>query len=135
MGSKKLNVRSECIAGSEFEDVNLSEARFTNINLSGSHFHDINFSDVHFSAAQMGGTVFQHIGRPPDKDGKQERQRPVTFEEAMLCDSVFRKVDMSGVRIIDCNTEGMTIDGVLVTELLRAYKARKGEQRGKSSNR
>jgi hypothetical protein len=70
----------------------------------------------------MGGATFKHIGPPPDKNGKQERQRPVTFEEMMLCDSTFRKVDMSNVQIIDCNLEGMTIDGVPVLDLIAAYQ-------------
>ena len=123
---KKMNVKHDNIAESEFEDVNMSGSGFTNINLSGSRFHDINFSDVHFAAAQIGGCVFRHIGLPPGRSDKTERQRPVTFEEATLSDSVFRKVDLSNVRIVDCNIEGMSIDGVLVTALLAAYRNRNG---------
>jgi len=44
----------------------------------------------------------------------------------MLCDSIFRKVDMSNVKIIDCNIQGMTIDGVLLTDLLMEYKEKYG---------
>ncbi len=44
----------------------------------------------------------------------------------MLCDSTFRKVDMSNVKIIDCNIQGMTIDGMLVTDLLKEHKGRNG---------
>jgi len=40
----------------------------------------------------------------------------------MLCDSCFRKVDLSNVRITDCNLSGMTIDGVPVSEAIAAYK-------------
>jgi uncharacterized protein YjbI with pentapeptide repeats len=122
--SKEISVKHDNIANSEFEDLNMSDSKFTNINLSKSRFHDINFSDVHFTAAQMGGTVFKHIGPPPDKNGKQERQKPVTFEEMMLCDSVFRKVDLSNVKITDCAITGMTIDGILVTDLLKEWKKR-----------
>lgn len=122
--SEKLNVKHANIADSELEDLNMSGSRFTNINLSKAKFVNINFSDGLFAAAQIGGTLFKHIGPPPDKDGKQERQRPVIFEEAMLCDSTFRKVDMSNVEIIDCNTEGMKIDGILVADMLAAYKER-----------
>jgi uncharacterized protein YjbI with pentapeptide repeats len=110
------------ISGSEFHDVNLAGADFNNVNMSKAKFHDINFSDVTFTAAQIGGTLFKHIGLPPCKTGKQGRQRPVTFEEAMLCDSTFRKVDMSNVKIIDCNIKGMTIDGILVTDMIKAYR-------------
>jgi uncharacterized protein YjbI with pentapeptide repeats len=61
----------------------------------------------------------------PNPDGTQARQKAVVFEEAMLCDSVFRRVDLSGAKIEDCNLEGMTIDGVLVADLLAAYRARR----------
>jgi len=114
------------IAESQFHDVNLSGADFDDVNLSNTRFHNINFSDIEVSAVQMGGATFKHVGPPPGKDGHQERQRPVTFEEAMLCDSIFRKVDMSNVKIIDCNIQGMTIDGVLLTDLLMEYKEKYG---------
>ena len=73
----------------------------------------------------MGATTFKHIGPPPSKDGKQERQMPVTFEEMMLCDSTFRRVDLSNVRVIDSDVAGMTINGVLVTDLIASYKNQK----------
>ena len=114
------------ISSSEFHDVNLSGADCDDVNLSRARFHNINLSDIQVSGVQIGGATFKHVGPPPDKDGKQARQRPVTFEEAMLCDSTFRKVDMSNVKIIDCNIQGVTIDGVLVTDLLKEYKTRNG---------
>jgi len=114
------------ISGSRFHDVNLSGPDFNDVNLGKAKFHNINLSDIQVSAANLSGAKFKHIGPPPDQDGMQARQRPVTFEEAMLCDSIFRNVDMSGVKIINCNLEGMTIDGVLVTDLLREHKGRSG---------
>jgi hypothetical protein len=66
--------------------------------------------------------LFKHIGPRPDKDGKQERQRPVTFEEGMLCDSVFLSMDITNVKIIDCDVAGMTIDGIQITDLLNGRK-------------
>ncbi len=113
------------LAGSVFTDVNLTDSAFENVNLSRVRMHNINLSDLDLSAAQIGGARFKHIGPPPNTEGSQERQRPVTFEEMMLCDSTFRKVDLSNVKIIDCDVQGMTIDGVLVTDLLAAYKSRK----------
>jgi uncharacterized protein YjbI with pentapeptide repeats len=110
------------LARAEFDDVNLGEASFNNINLARARFHNINLSDISVSAAQMGGAHFRHIGPPPGPDGKQERQRPVTFEEMMLCDSTFRRVDLSDVRIVECDTTGMTIDGIAVADLLAAYR-------------
>lgn len=110
------------LAGSVFNDVNLAGATFENVNLSMTRMHNINLSDVDVSAANLGGAHFKHTGPAPDKDGKQARQKAVTFEEAMLCDSTFRKVDLTNVKLVECNLEGMTIDGVLVTDLIAAYK-------------
>jgi len=114
------------ISSSKFHHVNLCGADFDDVNLCIARFHNINLSDIQVSAVQIGGATFKHVGPPPDKDGKQARQRPVTFEEAMLCDSTFRKVDMSNVKIIDCNIQGMTIDGVLVTDLVKEYERTRG---------
>jgi len=122
---KHLAVHAK-LTGSRFEDVCLGDAEFDNVSLVKAKFHNVNLSDISVTAAQIGGAKFRHIGPPPDKDGKQAHQRPVTFEEAMLCDSTFRKVDMSNVKIIDCNIQGMTIDGVLVTDLLKEYQRRNG---------
>ena len=110
------------ISGSVFRDVNLSGSEFENVNMSKTRLHDINMSEVSISAANLGGAHFKHIGPAPDKNGRQERQKAITFEEAMLCDSTFKKVDLSNVKIIDCDLHGMTIDGVLVTDLIAAYK-------------
>jgi uncharacterized protein YjbI with pentapeptide repeats len=110
------------LSGSVFRDVNLAGAEFENVNLSQTRMHNINLSDISISAANLGGAHFKHLGPAPDQNGKQERQKAITFEEAQLCDSTFKKVDLSNVKIIDCNVQGMTIDGVLVTDLLAAYK-------------
>ena len=116
------------LAGSQFHAVNLTGADFDDVNLSNSRFHNVNLSNVTISAAQMGGASFRHVGPPPpDPDGKQERQRPVRFEEMMLCDSTFRKVDLSNVRIVECDLTGMTIDGLLVTDLLASHPRQQDE--------
>ena len=117
-------MRDQDLAGSEFEDCNLTGTRFTNINLSGARFHDINFSDVLFTAAQIGGTTFRHIGPPPDPKGIRQRQRAVTFEDGVLCDSVFRRMDLTNAKLVDCDLGGMTIDGIPVTEALREWEER-----------
>ena len=124
--AEKKSFKHDCESGWEFEDMNMAGTRFTNINLSGSRFHDINFSDVLFTAAQIGGTTFRHIGPPPCKEGGQDRQRAVTFEEGMLCDSTFRKMDMTNVKIIDSDVTGMTIDGIPVADLLGEWRKRNG---------
>jgi hypothetical protein len=82
------------------------------------------------TAAQIGGAAFKHVGPPPGADGKQERQRPVHFEEVMLCDSTFQKVDLSNVRVTECDLTGMTINGILVSELIAAYERQQAGSEG-----
>ena len=47
--------------------------------------------------------------------------RDSTFENVALDGATLRNVALRNVRIANANLEGMTIDGVLVTELLRAH--------------
>jgi hypothetical protein len=110
------------LAGSRFHQANMTGADFEDVNLSNARLHNVDLSNITVTAAQLGGASFKHIGPPPGPDGKQERQRPVRFEEMMLCDSTFRKVDLSNVRIVDCDLTGMSIDGVAVTDLIEAYQ-------------
>lgn len=121
---RKIFIQQEDVSGAEFEDLKMTGSRFTNINLSGSRFHDINFTDVLFTAANIGGTTFKLIGPVPDSDGKQDRQRPVTFEEGMLYDSTFLRMDLTNVKVEECVLTGMQIDGILVTDLLKEWKKR-----------
>ena len=126
--TEKLTLRDQDLSGSSFDMVNLEgvsfqnanlgHAKFEDINLAGATFNDINFSDVTFSAAQLGGTVFKQLGLPP---GSPEKQRGITFEDADMNDSVFRDCNLQNARVEKCNTTGMTIDGVLVSDLLAAY--------------
>jgi uncharacterized protein YjbI with pentapeptide repeats len=118
----KQVARQADLAGSEFTEVNLAGSKFEDVNFSKVKMHNINLSDLDLSAAQIGGARFKHIGPPPDKDGKVERQRAVTFEEAQLCDSTFKKVDLSNAKLVDCEMRGMTIDGMPVSALIAAYK-------------
>src|SRR5204862_364461 len=104
------------LSGSRFRDVNLAAAEFDNVNFSAARLTNVNLSDITVQFAQIGGARFCSVGPPPQIDGKQPRQRPASFQNMMLGDSTFRNVDLSNVQIIDCNIQGMTIDGVLVTD-------------------
>ena len=110
------------ISGSRFHDVNLAQAEFDDVNMTQVRFHNINMSDITVSAVQMGGARFKHIGLPP---GSKEKQRPLSFEEADLNGTTISRCDLSHVKIESCKVEGMTIDGIPVTDLLAAYRQKK----------
>lgn len=110
------------LSGSRFEDVCLGDAEFDDVNLAGAKFHNINFADVTITAAHFGGATFRHIGLHPGSEG---RQRPLLFDEADLNGTRFAGCDLSAVQIENCNTEGMTIDGIPVADMLAAYRQQK----------
>ena len=53
--------------------------------------------------------------------------RRATFENVALTGARFRNVNLSQAAIEDANLEGMTINGVLVRDLFRAYESQRGE--------
>ena len=54
-----------------------------------------------------------------DKDGNIPKQQPLEFVECDLNRSTFTDCDLSGIAIKRCNLEGATIDGLLITDLLK----------------
>lgn len=116
---------AECVnlSGSQFQNVDLSGAVFDDVNLSRASFHNINMTDVRFSAMQIGGSSFIHIGLPPNKEGKQGKQKGCRFEDVHLNDSTFKKCKLTNVKMIDCEIEGMEIDGVPVNEAIEHFEA------------
>ena len=119
--TKRLIKKHEDIHGSEFEDLNLSGSKFSNINLSKSTFQNINFSNVSISAANFSHVKFLHIGPAPDETGQHPKQGPVSFREGDFNGSTFEKVDLSNVKILDCNIDGMKINGISVSDMIHAY--------------
>lgn len=79
----------------------MSGSEFINTNLQGSRFHDVNLSGSEFVDINLSGT---------------------TFEDVALTRVTLRNVNCSHLTIKDGCYEGMLIDGILVTELLRVYR-------------
>ena len=83
------------------EDADLSGAEFINTNLSGARFDDVNLSDAKFININLRGT---------------------TFEDVALAGVVIRNANCTGLTIEDACYEHRRIDGILVTDLLTAYR-------------
>jgi len=84
-------------------DMTLTSGKYSavNVDLTGSTFRDVRLRDAIFDDVDLSG---------------------VTFHNANLRNARFNDVNLSGVAIANTNVEGMTIDGILVTELLAAYR-------------
>ncbi|PZQ83612.1 MAG: hypothetical protein DI549_07085 [Ancylobacter novellus] len=83
-------------------DVNLSGSVFVNVNLSGSRFDDVNMSGWAVKNVNFSG---------------------LALECANVSGARITRADLVGVSIAECRLDGMRIDGILVTDMLAAYRA------------
>ena len=122
--SVQLTVTTSCIDGAIFNDVKLSKASFFDVAMDDVKIENANLSNVEIKDAQIGGAYIHGIGLPPAGHPKHDpnaRMRPVRFEDCYLAGSIITNCNLSNVSITDCNLTGMTIEGVLVEELLALY--------------
>jgi len=108
-------IRMSCINGLTMDDVSA-----TNVKIS-----DANLSDLEINGAQMGGAYIHNIGMPPKGHPYYDANaihRPLKFDNCDLNDSTITDCNLNGVNISNCNLTGMSINGILVEDLLQAYK-------------
>ena len=70
-------------------------------NLSRSTFTDVNLRESQFTNINLSGAKFEDIN---------------------LSGATFTNVNLSHVQITDCDTTGMKIHGILVSDLLKAHE-------------
>ena len=115
--SEQFNVERKDISDSQFRHVNMSGAVFEDVNLSGAKFFNINLRDADIGAVDFGGASFSCMNTGEDRE-----RRPVVFNSIELDDCTIRNSFFRNTKIINCDLTGMTIDGVLVTEMVKAYE-------------
>jgi uncharacterized protein YjbI with pentapeptide repeats len=79
----------------------LSGSTFTDVNLSDATFNDVNFAGATFQNANLSGW----------------RVKDVSLSGLQI-----NQADLRGASIVDCLTEGMTIDGIAVADMIAAYR-------------
>jgi uncharacterized protein YjbI with pentapeptide repeats len=84
------------------ENADLSGSEFVNTNLSAAQFSDVSLAGAQFTDVNLSGA---------------------RFEDVALTHTVIRNANCSRLTIEDACYEGMLIDGILVTELLRVYRS------------
>ena len=110
-------ITMSCINGLEMNDVSA-----TNVKIS-----DANLSDLEIHGAQMGGAYIHSIGMPPEGHmyyDPNAKQRPLKFEDCDLHGSTITDYNLSEISISNCNLKGMTINGILVEDFLKAYNSK-----------
>lgn len=129
---KKLHM--VCLKGAELHGVDARNTSLEHVNFVHSKWNHIFFSNVHVNEVQMGGTLFENIRRPDAEASRLEEEagkdgwinvEPVRFRTSDLSKAVFEACNLNGVELIDCQVDGMMINGISVSELLRHY----GEKR------
>ena len=111
---KLLKVKHAMIDGSTFEDVSAKNMKIT----------DANLSDLEIEGAQIGGAFIHNIGMPPKGHpfyDPNASQRPIRFEDCDLRNTTITNCNLENLVINDCNVKGVTIDGILLEDLLNAY--------------
>jgi uncharacterized protein YjbI with pentapeptide repeats len=101
------------LAGAQFDDVNLQGSTFKNANLAGAQFDDVNWQGATFKNASLAGAQFDDVNLQGS-----------TFTNANLAGVRFRDVNLASATIEDANLTGMSINGALVTDLIRAFGRR-----------
>lgn len=74
---------------------------------------DVDLSGSQFSNVKLEGVDFQNVN-----------MRASRFSDVALAGAAFSNVDLSDVSISSANTSGLTVDGVLLSEMIRAYQNR-----------
>jgi uncharacterized protein YjbI with pentapeptide repeats len=115
---KVIRVKRAMIDDSCFEDVSAKNVKIT----------DANLSDLEIEGAQMGGAFIHNIGMPPKGHpfyDPEARQRPLRFDNCDLQGSTINNCNLADASISDCEIKGMKINGILLEDLLKAYRGAK----------
>ncbi|MCR8658686.1 sigma-70 family RNA polymerase sigma factor [Paenibacillus endoradicis] len=100
------------LEGSKFDNINMSKTYFNDINMHLAKFEEVGLWDIEIGKCAMGGAYFHDIAL----EGKSNR-----FENVELTGTTFRNCNLSNVDIKDCDTTGLTINGISIEALLESY--------------
>lgn len=98
------------MTGSNFDGVNLTEARFYAV-LARATFTDTDLGDAVFDDVNLSGATLNNVNLSE-----------IAVTDANLSNATFAGVSLVNASIKDADLTGMRINGVLVTDLLAAYE-------------
>ena len=117
--SERQRFENRDIAGSEFRHVNMSGTCFEDVDLSRATFFNINLRGADIGAVDFGGARFSCMNTGEDRPGL-----PVIFKSIELDDCTIQNCCFKNAKVVNCDLTGMTIDGVLVSEMIKGVKGR-----------
>lgn len=123
---KVLDVNNACLNDSTFTNVSLRKVLLENVTLEDTRITDADLSRLEIHGAQWGGAYFHGIGVPPEGHpayDPEAEQKPLRFEHCDMHNSVIEACNLNGIEIVNCQTSGMKINGVLISDLFKAYES------------
>ncbi|MGG3912909.1 pentapeptide repeat-containing protein [Rossellomorea vietnamensis] len=108
--------------GVRFNNCNLSESRFQNINLQNALIADLNLSQSEMGLVTLGGV---HV----HDTNLGEKNEPIRFEHCDLHGSKFDNCNLNHVEISSSDVTGMKINGISVEDLMEAYESLQGKRK------
>lgn len=115
----QVNLKDSSFVYSNVMNINmsncdLSQSKFKNINLRNSSYADLNLSGSKFNLVTLGGVQFKNTNLGAEKE-------PILFDRCDLEGCTISNSNLKNVEIENCNITGMKINGIPVEELLELY--------------
>jgi uncharacterized protein YjbI with pentapeptide repeats len=107
---RDTHYRRADMTGSNFDGVNLTEARFYAV-LARATFTDTDLGDAVFDDVNLSGATFNNVNLAG-----------IAVSNTNLSNATFDGVSLVNASINDADLAGMRINGILVTDLLAAYE-------------
>jgi uncharacterized protein YjbI with pentapeptide repeats len=114
---EKKTIENADSTGSVFQHVNMSGSTFEDVNLSGARFFNANLRGATVAAIDFGGASFSCMNT-----GEDRPKSAAHFKNIELDDCTFQECCFRGVKLVNCDVRGMTIQGIAVADLIKAYR-------------
>jgi len=124
---RNIDVYETNIKDSSFTNVSLYNTLYQNSNISKSRFSNVNLSDAVIGDSNMNNIEICHVSlakayiHDTNLD-LHEKKASIKIERCELMNGTISDSNLKNVSISNCNIEGMIIDGLLVSDLIRLYK-------------
>ncbi len=115
--SEKYIVKCKKNSDQKFLHTNISGTVFEGIDLSGAKFFNINLRDAKIGAIYFGGSSLSCMNT-----GEGHPRKPAVFNSIELDDCSIQNSFFRNTKIVNCSLTGMTIDGIRVTNMVKAYE-------------
>lgn len=119
---EKQTIENADTTGSIFRHVNMPGSTFEDVNLSGARFFNASLRGASLGAIDFGGAFFSCMNT-----GEDRPKSPVQFKNIALDDCTFQECCFHGVKLVNCDVRGMTIQGMALADLIKAYRDSTGK--------